>query len=152
MKRTSILTTVVTVPLFLLCAIANSLQTSPFGGRVGPTFDITKYGAKGDNATLNTQSFELAVSAVKQAGGGTVYIHDGIFITAPRVQEDGIKTTCHKVIEVGNGDFEAVYQTVWDMTAHSDKAGVEQYTQALKAVVVPKKPIRQQNNDACVLY
>jgi hypothetical protein len=69
-----------------------------------------------------------------------------------RVQEDGIKTTCHKVIEVGNGDFEAVYQTVWDMTAHSDKAGVEQYTQALKAVVVPKKPIRQQNNDACVLY
>ena len=83
MKRTSILTTVVTVPLFLLCAIANSLQTSPFGGRVGPTFDITKYGAKGDNATLNTQSFELAVSAVKQAGGGTVYIPDGIFITAP---------------------------------------------------------------------
>ena len=50
-----------------------------------------------------------------------------------RVLEDGIKTTCRTVIEVGNGDFEAVYQNVWNLTAKSDKEGVEQYAQALKA-------------------
>ena len=46
-----------------------------------------------------------------------------------RVLEDGIKITCRIVIAVGNGDFEKVYQTVWDMTVNSDKAGVEQYAQ-----------------------
>ena len=61
--------------LFLLCILtAAATQTSPYGGRVGPTFDITQYGAIGDNATLNTKSFEQAVSAVVAAGSGTIFI------------------------------------------------------------------------------
>lgn len=45
---------------------------SPFGGRAGPTFNLTDFGAIGDNATLNTPAFVKAVAAVEKAGGGTL--------------------------------------------------------------------------------
>ena len=57
--------------------------TSPYGGRIGPTFNLLDFGAKGDNATLNTQAFEKGVDAVSKAGGGTLYVPDGDFLTAP---------------------------------------------------------------------
>ena len=47
------------------------------------TFNLTDFGAKGDNSTLNTHAFEAAVSAVEKAGGGTLYVPDGVYITAP---------------------------------------------------------------------
>ena len=68
----------------LSCTSVVSQSKSPFGQRVGPTFDLVKCcGALGDNATLNTRAFEQAVAKVRQAGGGTLYVPDGTFITAP---------------------------------------------------------------------
>ena len=46
-------------------------------------FNLTDFGAKGDNKTLNTHAFEMAVAAVEKAGGGTLYVPDGVYITAP---------------------------------------------------------------------
>jgi hypothetical protein len=56
---------------------------SPYGGRAGPTFNLSSFGAVPDNATLNTDAFEKAVEAVRKAGGGTVVVPDGAFRTAP---------------------------------------------------------------------
>ena len=38
---------------------------------------------KGDNATLNTAAIEQAVATISKAGGGTLVVPDGVFITAP---------------------------------------------------------------------
>jgi polygalacturonase len=69
--------------LFLLATVSATAETSAFGGRAGPTFNLTQFGAVGDNATLNTAAFEEGVAAVEKAGGGTLVVPAGIFITAP---------------------------------------------------------------------
>ena len=46
--------------------------------------DVTKFGAKGDNTTLDTAAFVAAIAAVEKAGGGTVLVPPpGIYLIAP---------------------------------------------------------------------
>lgn len=50
------------------------------------TFDATDYGARGDAKTDNTDAFAECVEALIEAGGGRMYIPDGIYrgrITIP---------------------------------------------------------------------
>ena len=47
----------------------------------GDRFDITRFGAKGDGKTLNTQSIQDAIDQVAREGGGTVIIPPGIYLT-----------------------------------------------------------------------
>lgn len=42
-------------------------------------FNVVDYGAVGDGKTTATESFAEAVSAAKQAGGGTIYVPTGTF-------------------------------------------------------------------------
>ncbi len=44
-------------------------------------WDITDYGAVGDGETINTEAFARAVSAASSAGGGTVHVPAGTFLT-----------------------------------------------------------------------
>jgi hypothetical protein len=45
------------------------------------TFNIVTYGAKGDSITLNTTAIQKAIDACSTAGGGTVLIPPGKFLT-----------------------------------------------------------------------
>lgn len=53
------------------------------GPRGLPVYSLTDFGAKGDNATLNTAAFEAGVAAVASSGGGTLIVPSGVFRTAP---------------------------------------------------------------------
>jgi len=44
-------------------------------------FNIESFGAKGDGQTLNTEAIKQAVEACTKAGGGTVYVPAGRFLT-----------------------------------------------------------------------
>lgn len=44
-------------------------------------FDITKYGAKGDGKTLNTEAFKKAIAACAKSGGGRVVVPLGNYLT-----------------------------------------------------------------------
>ncbi|MEY4489362.1 MAG: hypothetical protein RIQ79_1870, partial [Verrucomicrobiota bacterium] len=46
-------------------------------------FELSDYGAVGDGHTLNTAAFARAIEAVNQAGGGTLTVPSGVFITGP---------------------------------------------------------------------
>jgi polygalacturonase len=45
------------------------------------TFDVTKYGAKGDGSTDNTNAFKAAIDACNAAGGGHVIVPSGTYVT-----------------------------------------------------------------------
>lgn len=47
------------------------------------TFNIVKFGAKGDGITLNTKSINSAIIACSQKGGGVVLVPKGLWITGP---------------------------------------------------------------------
>ncbi len=44
-------------------------------------FDITHFGAKGDGTTINTEAIQKAIDAAYEAGGGTVVIPNGVFMS-----------------------------------------------------------------------
>jgi len=46
-------------------------------------FPITDYGAVGDGKTMNTAAFAQAVAACEHAGGGSVIVPPGTYLTAP---------------------------------------------------------------------
>lgn len=50
--------------------IARTVRAPVFPARV---FDITQFGAKGDGATLNTDSIAKSIAACAAAGGGRVH-------------------------------------------------------------------------------
>lgn len=59
--------------MLLLSACKNSNEI--------PIFDITSYGAKGDSATLNSEYIQTAIDEAYKAGGGIVYVPNGVFMS-----------------------------------------------------------------------
>src|SRR4051812_26297575 len=51
-------------------------QTAPPGGG-----GVKDFGGTGDGTTLNTAAFEKAIASCEKAGGGTVYVPPGKYLT-----------------------------------------------------------------------
>lgn len=67
-----------------LCAAApfpmNAVPVPRFPGQV---FELTRYGGKGDGRRMNTAAFAAAIKACSDAGGGTVSVPAGTWLTGP---------------------------------------------------------------------
>jgi polygalacturonase len=81
------------------------------------TFRITDFGAVGDGRTKNTDSFAKAIKACADAGGGTVLVPAGLWLTGPIV----FKSNMNLHLEEGaiiffSPDFEdyLLIKTVWE--------------------------------------
>src|SRR5437868_8747800 len=48
-----------------------------------PVYSVLDYGAKNDGSASATEAFRTAIQAVKSAGGGTVTVPPGRYITGP---------------------------------------------------------------------
>src|SRR5438105_6506702 len=53
-------------------------------------FDVTAYGAIGDNAHDNTEAFHDAVAACVRAGGGRIVVPKGAFLTGAIELKSGV--------------------------------------------------------------
>ena len=75
------------IPIFTaLCfAMAGNLpaENPPLPVIPTNTFTVTEYGAVGDGKTMNTTAIQKTIDAASAAGGGTVLIPAGSFLTGP---------------------------------------------------------------------
>ncbi len=70
----------------LLCAA----QSIPLPVIPGAAFKITNFGAVGDSKTLDTSAIQKTIDAASRAGGGTVLVPAGKFLTGPFTLASGI--------------------------------------------------------------
>src|SRR5689334_11416621 len=54
------------------------------------TFNLRDYGAKGDGRTANDDAFKRGIAAVREAGGGTLVVPEGDYLTGPIVLCSGL--------------------------------------------------------------
>ncbi len=67
-------------------ALALSIEWPPVARAAGTgeqVFNIVDFGAKRDASSLATEAFRKTIEAVKKAGGGTIYVPPGKYITGP---------------------------------------------------------------------
>lgn len=60
-------------------------------------FDVTAYGAKGDDQTINTTAFQQAIDACSRSGGGEVVVPSGIY----RIGTVHLKSNIHLIVKAG---------------------------------------------------
>ena len=65
--------------LVLFVLIASNM----WGANTAPFFNILDYGAHKDGSASSTEAIRAAIQAAKAAGGGTVYVPAGNYITGP---------------------------------------------------------------------
>jgi polygalacturonase len=53
-------------------------------------FNVTIYGAVGDSTTLNTEFIQATIDAAAKAGGGTIVVPSGIYLSGPLKLESSI--------------------------------------------------------------
>ncbi len=63
----------------IVSTYGNEKTTKAEGTRGSRTFNVLNYGAKGDVKTDNTEAFSACLKAVIEAGGGRMYLPDGVY-------------------------------------------------------------------------
>jgi len=66
---------------FLACGAAVQAQDAP--GQHGPVFNIMDYGAHNDGTGNAEDAFRAAIAAAQKAGGGTVFVPAGHYVSGP---------------------------------------------------------------------
>jgi polygalacturonase len=66
-------------------ALAGGLSVVPLIHAETKTFDVRDYGAKGDGTTLDTAAIQKALDECGKAGGGTVRLPKGVYLSKPIV-------------------------------------------------------------------
>ncbi len=101
----------------LLCvfSFAASAQSALF-------YNVRQYGAMGNGATVDTGAFQKAIAAASLAGGGTVFVPAGTYLTATIRLRDNITLLL---------DSGATVRGVKDPTQYQTSRGVDEWYKAL---------------------
>ncbi len=81
------------------------------------TFNIIKYGAKADGQTLNSKAINQAITACSEAGGGTVIIPAGLWLTGPVIFQNNVNLHLNRgaVLQFSeNKDHYPLIKTTWE--------------------------------------
>jgi alpha-L-rhamnosidase len=75
---------------FLGAGLSIPLAAQPLLGRRPARFLVTRYGARGDGRTMNTAAIQRTIDACAAAGGGTVVVPAGIFMSGSIFLKPGV--------------------------------------------------------------
>ena len=75
------------------------------------TVKLTEFGGNGDGKTMNTEAFNKALAAIDKAGGGTLVVPKGVYVTLP------ITLVSHLNLHLDEG---ATIQFPTDLAAYTD--------------------------------
>ncbi|PKQ65173.1 glycoside hydrolase [Labilibaculum filiforme] len=75
-------------------------------------WNIQDYGAKGDSLTLNTAFIQTAIDECSEAGGGTVLIRDGIYVSGTVLLKDNVTLKVDEGAQLIGSDNPGDYQTI----------------------------------------
>lgn len=79
-----------------------------------PYYNIKDYGAKGDSLTLNTAYIQKAIDAAHDAGGGTVFVPNGIYITGTIVLKSNVTLRLEEGAKIlGSPNIEDYSENTW---------------------------------------
>lgn len=76
------------------------------------TFNILKYGAKGNGLTLNTESINKAIAACNAKGGGVVLVPQGFWLTGPIVLKSNVNLFISRAALLQFTDDKSQYKLV----------------------------------------
>lgn len=84
------------------------LLALPFSMQAGETFNVKAYGAKGNGKKMDSPAIQKAIDACHQAGGGTVLIPSGTYLSATIVLKDNVTLHLEKdALILGTTDYKA---------------------------------------------
>jgi polygalacturonase len=154
------------------CSASNAVVPLPTIG--SGAFNVTTYGAVGDGKTDNTTAIQAALTAASAAGGGTVTIPSGNFLSGPIVISSGTRLdlasgavlkmlpmasyptsgvafitstgTSHDIALTGAGTIDGQGQDWWDAFANGSTAARPQEVSLGHVTRVQVSGIRLQNS------
>ena len=90
-----------------------NIPVAPVVAGTNKVFDVTEYGAKGNGKVDDTDAFEDAIKAAKQAGGGIVYVPAGYYnVTGSLTIPTGVELRgIHEGMHVTTGEGSVIYVT-----------------------------------------
>jgi polygalacturonase len=153
------------------CSASNAAVPLPTIGT--GAFNVTTYGAVGDGKTDNTTAIQAALTAAANAGGGTVTVPSGTFLSGPIVIGSGTRLdlasgavlqmlpmasypsattafitstgTSHDIALTGSGTIDGQGQAWWDAFANDSTISRPQEVSLGKVTRVQISGIRLQN-------
>ena len=80
-------------------------------GASAETFNVKKYGARGNGKKLDSPAIQKAIDACHKAGGGTVLVPAGTYLSATIVLKDNV--TLH--LEIKPMTISILLQKAWEL-------------------------------------
>ena len=80
----------------------------PLAMQAGETFNVKKYGARGNGKKMDSPAIQKAIDACYRAGGGTVVVPAGTYLSATIVLKDNVTLHLEKdALILGTTDYKA---------------------------------------------
>lgn len=77
-------------------------------------YDVRSFGAVGDSLTINTEAFQRAVDRAENAGGGTVLVPPGVYISGTIFMKDNVTLEVMAGATIlGSANLEDYTEMVW---------------------------------------
>lgn len=99
---------VVVLAITMFCSFAKSADTA----QAGQIFDVSKFGARGDGAVLDTAAIQSAIDAANKAGGGVVLLPAGRYLSGSLVLKSHVELHLAKGATLFGSTSRADYQRV----------------------------------------